>query len=158
MPAFVSTRAGQKGVRTSMRMDPALTIQMMAAFQISKAEVNRAADEAIASALPSIKKQSQREVPFREGTLASSWFERPRVSGRKREIDFGYDVSVAPYAWVQHETFYFNHPGGRKWKYLEDPVTEHTGRVGNDMGRSLSQDRKLAPRSSGRMRIGTRKR
>lgn len=149
---FISTQGGKKGVRVNMRMDPALTLQLIVAFKLSKRVVNAAADNALLAELPSIKAQSQREVPFRTGMLQGAWFEQPRSQGRKRQIDFGYSMAIAPYAWLQHE-IPFNHTNGRKWKFLEDPVTQHSARMGNRMGASLSNYPGLIPRSRGRARI-----
>ena len=76
--------------------------------------------------LQEIKAESQAQVPYDTGNLHDAahykvWRNPKSVSGR-----IWYDTDKAPYAWIQHEVppDTFRHEMGRKWKFLEDPVTE----------------------------------
>lgn len=60
--------------------------------------------------------EARREVPLREGTLSRSL--RAEIDAAARGVTVSADT---PYARVQHERTDFDHPGGRKAKYVEDP-------------------------------------
>lgn len=60
---------------------------------------------------------SRREVPLDEGTLSRSG--RVDSNGSEARAGVSYDT---PYARRQHEDMSLNHPGGRKAKYVEDPM------------------------------------
>lgn len=61
--------------------------------------------------------EAQREVPFREGILSDSG----RVDVDEGALTVGVSFDT-PYAEIQHEAEEFNHPNGRKAKYLSDPM------------------------------------
>jgi hypothetical protein len=60
---------------------------------------------------------SRQEVPLDEGTLSRSG--RVDSNGSEARAGVSYDT---PYARIQHEDETFRHPGGRKAKYLSDPM------------------------------------
>jgi hypothetical protein len=67
-----------------------------------------------------VLQQARAQVPHDEGTLERSGAVVPsRVSPDNLEATVVFDQS---YAVVQHEDMSFQHPGGRKAKYLEDPM------------------------------------
>lgn len=67
-----------------------------------------------------VLQQARAQVPHDEGTLERSGTVVPsRVSPDTLEAAIVFDQ---PYAVVQHEDMTFRHPGGRKAKYLEDPL------------------------------------
>lgn len=43
-------------------------------------------------------------------------------------LTVGYWGEEVPYARIQHETPWFNHPNGGKWKYLEEPFNTNLPR------------------------------
>jgi hypothetical protein len=71
---------------------------------------------ALESGAEDILTESQSEVPLDTGDLMRSG--RVERSGT-REVLIRY---VSPYALKQHEELSYSHGGGRKWKYLEDPL------------------------------------
>ena len=72
-----------------------------------------------------IKQSSQDQVPYDEGNLHDSAHYLVRRFPHYVTARIWYDEDKAPYALMQHETppSIFRHEAGRKWKYLEDPVT-----------------------------------
>ena len=64
---------------------------------------------------------SQKEVPHDTGTLQNSGHVE-QASSNKLEAVVGYGGMSAPYASRLHEHPEYNFQGGRKGKYLEDPL------------------------------------
>lgn len=69
------------------------------------------------SALDHLAAVSKEEVPLDQGPLKNSCFVDVSDDGSSGTVS--YDT---PYAVIQHEKTSFHHQGGRKAKYLEDPV------------------------------------
>lgn len=77
--------------------------------------------------------ESQDEVPYEFGDLAGTGVvSEPTIDPGQNKITvtIGYggggskaDLDVI--AVMQHERSDYYHPGGKKWKYLEDPVTRN---------------------------------
>lgn len=70
----------------------------------------------------SITNQSKREVPRKSGRLANSFDEEWLIQGDILSWIAKYDT---PYACRQHEDLDLHHTGGRKAKYLSDPINQH---------------------------------
>lgn len=81
----------------------------------AKAAMRRGTDRGLRMAGEHLLAESQREVPKAEGTLERSG----RVVIGDRTVALTYDT---PYARVQHERTDYRHTGGRKAKYVEDPM------------------------------------
>lgn len=74
--------------------------------------------------------ESKRQVPFRTGVLsASGMVHEPYAVGAKAAVEISYGGAAVDYAIEQHENLGFRHAPGRKAKYLEDPVTDASGRI-----------------------------
>ena len=88
--------------------------------------VERAVREAAARGIQRwaeyVLEQARRQVPRDEGTLERSGsVVPPRISPDDLAAAVVFDTS---YAVVQHEDMTLIHPGGRKAKYLEDPIND----------------------------------
>lgn len=69
-------------------------------------------------------RQSQMEVPFRFGILKGSGrIYPPAIVGDEVEVILGYGGAAAQYAMVMHEGNH-NFQGGKKRRYLQDPVEQ----------------------------------
>jgi hypothetical protein len=44
-------------------------------------------------------------------------------------VEFGFGGAAVDYAILQHEAWWFNHPRGGTWKYLEKAVQDHEPKV-----------------------------
>lgn len=64
-----------------------------------------------------LRKESQKQVPFDEGTLEAS--AAAQINAAERAAYVSYNT---PYAVRQHEELAWNHPKKGKAKYLEDPM------------------------------------
>ena len=91
------------------------------------------ASELIAQAIPAIKQewnepivtivnQSKNECPFLHGPLVESESEEWEQTETSLQVSIGYNTA---YALIQHENMDFHHLGGKKAKYLEDPIKQH---------------------------------
>ena len=82
-----------------------------------------------------IGNESERQVPFKVGTLRDSW----RVDPLTNEIGFRFGYHT-PYAarWHEHPEYRFGN--GRKAKYLEQPVESN---LGDWQGKFLSKLREI---------------
>lgn len=75
--------------------------------------------------------ESKRQVPFRHGFLSGSGMvHQPYRVGKKAAVEISYGGAAVDYAFIQHENTDFEHAPGRKAKYLEDPVTDASERLG----------------------------
>jgi len=83
------------------------------------ARIRDAAMDGLGDAAEFLLEESQREVPFEEGTLAGSG--TVTVDRARGEAAISYDT---PYAVRQHEDQALQHPNGRKAKFLERPMRE----------------------------------
>lgn len=96
----------------------------MAGFKLTwrgaevEAAFRRGASRGLAMAGEHLVGQARREVPLREGTLSRSI--RATVDDAASTLAVSADT---PYARRQHEDETLDHPGGRKAKYIEDPMT-----------------------------------
>lgn len=79
----------------------------------------KAAMEALTDEANNILVEAVDEAPIDTGALRRSGKVVPDDKETKVYVSFGDDV--VNYAIIQHETPYYNHPRGGKWKYLEDP-------------------------------------
>ena len=67
--------------------------------------------------------KSAREAPVDTGDLRSNCnTSGMKETGDKAWYEVGYDLE---YSVIQHETAWFNHPKGGKWKFLEDPFNQN---------------------------------
>lgn len=67
-------------------------------------------------------RQSQKEVPVRDGYLKNSGrLHQPVIRGTRVDVDITYGSSAVDYAAPVHE-LQKNYRGGRKRYYLKDPV------------------------------------
>lgn len=74
---------------------------------------------------------SKLQVPFRDGILSGSGMvHQPYQVGKKAAVEISYGGAAVDYAFIQHENPDFKHAPGRKAKYLEDPVKDASGRLG----------------------------
>lgn len=92
--------------------------------QFASAAVRLAATSGLRKAAEFISGESAKEVPIQEGTLSRS--RRVTVDGGRMMATISYDT---PYAVRQHEDMSLSHPGGRKAKYLEDPLLRNREKV-----------------------------
>ncbi len=76
--------------------------------------------------MESIKQQSKKEVPKKTGRLQNSFDETWLIEGNILSWVALYDT---PYACRQHEDLDLHHKGGRKAKYLSDPIAQHKNQV-----------------------------
>lgn len=79
--------------------------------------ITRGALSGLAAAGDHLVGEVRREVPLDEGTLSRS----VRADVDQSSMTLGISADT-PYARVQHEDESLRHPGGRKAKYIEDPV------------------------------------
>lgn len=63
----------------------------------------------------------EQEVPVDTGALRSSGTVEVETSDTRVEVSLGFGGAASNYAVAVHETNK-NYRGGRKWKYLEDPI------------------------------------
>jgi hypothetical protein len=98
-----------------------------------------ATKEALYAEAQVVLADSKRQVPFRDGYLSGSGMvHQPYQVGKKAAVEISYGGAAVDYAWVQHETLpyfvngveKFKHAPGRKAKYLEDPVSDASERLG----------------------------
>jgi len=82
-----------------------------------------------------IGNESEKQVPFKVGTLRDSW----RVDPLTNEIGFRFGYHT-PYAARLHEHPEYRFGNGRKAKYLEQPVESN---LGDWQGKFLSKLREI---------------
>lgn len=88
-----------------------------------------AAKKALQTCAADLQGKSSRQAPIDTGDLRANCSVSPlKQDGYKISLNVGYDL---PYARRQHETAYFKHPKGGKWKYLEDPFNENKSKYDN---------------------------
>lgn len=73
-----------------------------------------------------LQTESVNECPIDTGALRKSCAYVIERNGTDLVLTVGY--GHLPYAWKQHETPWYNHPRGGKWKYLEDPFNRNMPR------------------------------
>ena len=72
-----------------------------------------------------IMADSKREAPHDIGTLETSGYVTlPHISGKTVTVEIGYGGSAEAYAEIQHERTDLKHQGGKKAKYLQDPMNK----------------------------------
>lgn len=88
----------------------------------SDRELNqRAIRLAIYDSAQDVADESQNQVPIKDGILRGSLF----IEGEGTDmVKVGYGGASAPYALRQHEELDWEHPGGGKAKYLQDPFEQ----------------------------------
>lgn len=86
------------------------------------AEARSAAVRGLKLAAEHLLAESRKQVPLEEGTLERSG--TASVDPGSLRAAVAYDT---PYAVVQHERLDYQHDGGRKAKYLEDPMRTEAG-------------------------------
>ena len=70
-----------------------------------------------------LKGESQREAPVKSGDLRGNCeVSELKKEGEREWYEAGYNLE---YSIIQHETAWFNHPKGGKWKFLEDPFNQN---------------------------------
>ena len=79
-----------------------------------------AAEGAVRKICYDLKGKAMRLAPVKFGDLRRSAY----VATNKLEGEVGF---LEPYATIQHEAEYFNHPKGGEAKYLEKPFNESVG-------------------------------
>lgn len=90
-----------------------------------------ATKEALYAEAQVVLADSKRQVPFRRGILSGSGMvHQPYQVGKKAAVEISYGGAAVDYAFIQHENLEFRHAPGRKAKYLEDPVVDASGRLG----------------------------
>ncbi len=90
-----------------------------------------ATKEALYAEAQVVLADSKRQVPFLRGILSGSGMvHQPYQVGKKAAVEISYGGAAVDYAFVQHENLEFKHAPGRKAKYLEDPVADAAGRLG----------------------------
>jgi len=85
-----------------------------------------------------IFRQSQIEVPYRYGYLASSGrVDPPTMNYNQVLVQIFYGGAAAPYALFVHENRDMNFRNGRKSKYLYDPVMARVRVFDKNIGRRV---------------------
>lgn len=104
----------------------------ISAMQFLSDSVDEAAMDAIEEAAEAIFTESQDEVPWDTGELARSG----KVKRHKDYVTISYKKE---YAAKQHEEppWSYSHPGGRKWKYLEDPLKRNADGVFKEVAKGV---------------------
>ena len=83
--------------------------------------------ELLRSEAQAIKNESQDIVPYDTGNLHDSAHYKVIRQKYVVHADVWYDVSKAPYAWIQHEDETIQHSGNRQAKFLWIPITAREG-------------------------------
>lgn len=96
--------------------------------------IERKAKVGLVEVADEILRLSNKEVPFDKGTLARSGEVKPK----ENEVEVGY-YGVA-YAHRLHEHPEYKFKGGRKGKYLEDPIKSNLSRFEKILGIKLSYE------------------
>lgn len=85
-----------------------------------------ASEKAMRRVTNKIKKESQRIVPIGETrNLHDAAFTKVKRTRNIVDGEVAYDTRKAPYAMVQHETQWFAHAAGRRWKFLQEPLMKN---------------------------------
>lgn len=78
--------------------------------------------------------EAKKEVPVDLGTLKNSGYATlPVISGQNVTVELGFGGSAKDYAVIQHERTDFNHPGGGKAKFLQDPLYRAKSGLGKNV-------------------------
>jgi hypothetical protein len=93
--------------------------------------VGEAAQRALEESAEDILRESAAEVPHDTGDLMRSGTVEPHGD----EVWIRYPLE---YAAKQHEEPGYAHTGGRKWKYLEDPLRRNAKQVIREIADSVS--------------------
>lgn len=102
-----------------------------------KASERQAAARGLRKAAEHILQVSRSQVPHEEGTLENSG--TASVDSNALRGAVSYDT---PYAVRQHEELDWRHDNGRKAKYLEDPMRDERGVVGDLIATELRRELK----------------
>ena len=102
--------------------------------------IERGIDDVVAGSLYRwgervMTESKEQEVPVDTGTLRSSGMVELERNGSVISVALGYGGAASNYAIAVHETNK-NYRGGRKWKYLEDPIKRNI----DDGNRQLTED------------------
>ena len=107
--------------------------EAMALLSVQK-KVIPATMEALYAEAQMVLAESKRQVPYRIGALSGSGMvHQPYSVGSKVAVEISYGGAAVDYAMVQHENTDFKHAGGRKAKYLEDPIADAQGRLASNI-------------------------
>jgi hypothetical protein len=105
----------------------------------NRKETGDAMKEVLYAEAQEVLQESKRQVPFRLGVLsASGMVHEPFTVGAKVAVEISYGGAAIDYALEQHENEKFRHAPGRKAKYLEDPVTDASGRLAARMRQRIA--------------------
>jgi len=92
---------------------------------VAPRETTQAIEKAVHAEALTAFANSQKQVPFDKGILASSGTVTPPANvGGTISVEIMYGGAARNYARVQHENDSFRHDAGRKAHYLRDPVKE----------------------------------
>ena len=93
------------------------------ALAVAPHETTKAIEKAVHAEALTAFANSQKQVPFDQGILASSGTVTPPANvGGTISVEIMYGGAARNYARVQHENDSFRHDPGRKAHYLSDPV------------------------------------
>jgi hypothetical protein len=106
-----------------------MKLELTGAAELNKAlselykQSERGARKGIQTICAHLKAESVKLAPLDTGDLRGSAYYSTRDTGTKVEGEVGFPL---PYAAVQHERTWYNHPKGGQAKYLEQPFKEFT--------------------------------
>lgn len=103
-------------------------------MNITPADVRTATRKAINAGLEYLLGESNKDVPLDNADLMRSG----RVE--MEDDNSGRVVYDSPYAVIQHENLTFNHPNGRKAKYLENAAIDNRANIEKVIGRKFQAE------------------
>ena len=104
--------------------------------KINTAAIRRAMEKAVLDTATLVLAEAKRQVPEELGTLRRSAVKDVDKGGEQITIKLSFNT---PYALIQHENRNFAHSGGKKAKYLEDPLKQYGPKMGKRIEDAVRQ-------------------
>lgn len=99
--------------------------QLMQNINTKLQQAKEAAKQGATEVALDLSGRAKQLAPIDIGDLRGSGYTRIEDSGNRINAEIGFSE---PYALVQHETLWFDHPRGGQAKYLQQPMQENADR------------------------------